>query len=148
MSKNIKPSIINSRKEWEGRVWLELAKNIKNIKDVKRIKDFLESILTSYEKKNIIKRFETIILVKNGISYREISKILWISPATIRQAKINIENGAKKYLSRNDFKKNNKKSGEKKQQLHAPESPFLEWIDSLPPMPTRSGKGRWSFLKH
>jgi hypothetical protein len=88
------------------------------------------------------------MLIKKGESYRNIGKILWTSPATIRQAKINLKNGAQKYYSRSDFKKQNKKYSQRNNGQGAPESSFLNWIDSLPPMPTRSGRGRWSFLSH
>jgi Trp operon repressor len=148
MSKNINIQNFNSRKEWEEYLWLEMIKNIKNTRDVKRVKNFLESILTESERQDIIKRFMTIMLIKNGMSYRNIGKILWVSPTTIRQAKINLENKYQKYRSRHDLKKAKQKIIQQNTKNGAPESPLLDWLESLPAMPTRSGKGRWNFIEY
>lgn len=63
----------SSRKEWEIECW-ERIKNAKTL---------LHFFITPHERHNIIMRVVVSQMINSGKSYREIGKILWVSPQTI-----------------------------------------------------------------
>jgi len=63
----------SSRKEWEAVCWRKILKS----------KDFLESLVTLYERHNLVMRAAVIDGMVSGKKYREIAKELWLSQQTI-----------------------------------------------------------------
>lgn len=129
--------------EWLDLVWQKLLKEINN----QQLSITLNSLLSPYEKENIVKRLVAISLIKNGRSYNQIGEELWLSPTTIRSLKLIIENNQSKEYQSYRFRKN-KKEGDlelKKSKKYYPEpSPFFDWIDHFAAsLPEKHGR-RWS----
>ena len=83
----------NSRKEWEDYAWERLLKDFAKISSPRDIENILAKIVTAHEKKQIAKRLAAVELLKQGKSYKEISRILWLSPTTISALKKSINGG-------------------------------------------------------
>ncbi len=73
------PSIDNysSRKEWEDACWHKIIKS----------EDILRTLITSYERRNLIMRAAVMERVDAGKNYQQISEELWLSPQTISSIK-------------------------------------------------------------
>ncbi len=82
-----KPEQFKSRKEWEEFIWQKVIKELTDIGSADKTQKFLEGLIGEYEKKLIIRRLTTILLLKEGLSYRAIGEILWVSPSTISAIK-------------------------------------------------------------
>ena len=133
----------NSRKEWENYIWLKFIDNIRKAGEKQKAEKFLNNLLTEKERKIIAKRLATLALIKEGRSYKEIGKILWISPGTISSLKKSIkkDNG---YRSERHY---NEKSAETKRERTKgipPQTILNYWLNI--PLPPKVGRGRWRFL--
>lgn len=80
-------------------VWDELLDKLSNTKSKKELKRALESLVSEYEKRTILRRLAVNALVQRGKSYKKIGEILWISPQTISAIKKNSFNFATAYKS-------------------------------------------------
>ena len=83
------PSIhkFKSRKEWETYVWKQLIEGLVKITSTEGMERLFDTMLTSHEKNQMIKRVAAIALLKQGKTYRDIGKMLWLSPSTISALK-------------------------------------------------------------
>ena len=100
MDKFIIPQIsyYSSRKEWEDACWRKILKST----------NFLELLVTSYERRNLIMRATVIDGINSGKSYRQIAEELQLSPQTISSIKKALkENSYRSYRERS--KKERKK---------------------------------------
>lgn len=90
--------------KWMNELWEELLSKLANIGTKSEIRKILESLISDYEKKVILKRLAIIASVRMGKSYQEISEILWLSPNTISAIKKNIlRNNQENYQSYRRF---------------------------------------------
>lgn len=133
-----------SREEWEEYLWKEFLENIEKASSKIKIADFLNNLLSDDEKKDLVRRWTTIILLKQKMTYREIGEILWISPSTISAIKKNIKNDNLSYQSQHSFNKN-KKALKAKNMKGSPSKTIFDYWADYPWLPPR-GKGRWKFL--
>src|SRR3989344_446783 len=76
--------------EWQEILWSGFVDKMSKIKSSKELQGILESLLSEDEKKMMLRRLATAVLVREGKSYKEIGRILWISPATISAIKKNL----------------------------------------------------------
>jgi len=77
----------NPRKEREIKAWKEIIKRLARLTSVYDIENFLATLITTHEREQIVKRATAVPLLRQGKSYREIGKLLWLSPATISAIK-------------------------------------------------------------
>ena len=87
--KNYKPQGNESRKEWEALLWEQLVSRLAESKSAE-LKKNLDILISEDERRNILIRAAIIALISEGKSYKEISALLWVSPATISVIKKNI----------------------------------------------------------
>jgi len=73
-------------KNLENYFWLKLCENIEKSSSKGTIK-VLNSLLSMSEKGMIAKRLAAVSLIRSGKSYREIGRILWMSPSTVSAIK-------------------------------------------------------------
>ncbi len=133
------PSVnkFKSRKEWESHTWSKLIEGFTEIKSPQEMEKSLSLLLTTHEKTQMIKRASAISLLKQGKSYREIGKMLWLSPTTINAIRKSIR-AQEGYVS--DYMRN-KKSEKKQKPISKKELDqliFTSWVESfftLPPPP-------------
>jgi len=136
-------SKFNFRKQWEDYAWLRFVKNAEKAASEKQLAEFLDYLVSESEKRIIVKRITTLSLIKAGKSYKEIGRILWISPKTISALK-------KSVIWHNGYKSSyyySKKSGEEKRKKIKslpPRTIFDYWLNM--PLPKKTGRGRWKFL--
>jgi len=131
-----------SGKGWEKQIWHRFLKNVENSNRNNRTAEFLDSILTESEKKFISKRLAALSLIKSGKSYKEIGKILWVSPCTI-SAISKIVNDLENYQSNREYRA--KRKNEKRKGLRGlPPSTILDYWANLP-MPSKTIKGKRKF---
>ena len=113
-------------------IWRDFIRAIKKARTEKDIKETVGKLFTPTELIMIEKRLAIISFLKQGISHREIGRILDVSPATVS-------------FVRNGFS-GPKKPRQKKGWKHQ----MLERLDVKRPshskFPTYRGKGRWRFL--
>ncbi len=89
----------------ENYFWREFSKNVEKSSPEMTVK-ILNSLLSEDEKGMVAKRLAAINLIRSGKSYREIGKILWMSPSTVSAKK---EYGQNDRLSKRRFlRKSNK----------------------------------------
>lgn len=89
--------------EWQGQLWEKLVGKISAAKSREETKKIMESLVSDYEKKVILRRLAVIALVRSGKSYREIGEILWTSPQTISTIKKNSIGIPSNYRSYKNF---------------------------------------------
>lgn len=89
--------------EWSEQLWRKLINEIAKTTDEKETQRILEKLVSESEKKMILKRLAVVALVQSGKSYREIGKILWLSPNTVSTIKKNIFDNHRYYKSYLDF---------------------------------------------
>ncbi|MDO8466764.1 MAG: Trp family transcriptional regulator [bacterium] len=77
----------SSRSEWEKFLWDEILLKITTIRSSDDIRKFLDQLISDYEKKLILRRATIMLMIRDGLSYREIGKILWTSPLTVKSVK-------------------------------------------------------------
>ncbi len=122
-------------KEFNKFVWGEFIEFLSH-KPQKELDDFLSRIISQTEKELIINRLLVISLLKDGKSYKDIERELWVSPNTIRTIK---KNSGEYKSSRHYAKNKNVKKGK--------ESTIVDyWLNF--PFPKISGRGRWKFLNY
>lgn len=76
--------------EWQEVLWDNLLAELPKVKSKKELKEILESLLAEGEKRMILRRLAAAVLIKQEKSYKEIGRILWVSPATISAIKKNL----------------------------------------------------------
>ncbi|MCX6702818.1 MAG: Trp family transcriptional regulator [Candidatus Wolfebacteria bacterium] len=138
---NYEPEKFKSREEWEDFVWERFISDLRKSQKEKLV-EFFNHLVTVDEKRMFAKRFIAIVLIKEGKSYKDIGKVLWISPSTVRALK-------KVFLENSDYQSNyeyykNKKSTARKNLKTKERDVFDYWLNF--PFPKKSGKGRWKFL--
>ncbi len=73
----------SSRKEWEKFLWNELIQYLHKSKSPDELERKLTGLFSKHEKDLAIRRLTALVLMHDGLSYRRIGEILWISSATI-----------------------------------------------------------------
>ncbi|MFH1346966.1 MAG: Trp family transcriptional regulator [Spirochaetota bacterium] len=141
--KNI--SEISNKKDWEIRIWAEFLKNAEMTKSAKQIVGLFDKLLSKSEKKSMAKRIAAISMIRAGKSYKEISRILWISPKTISALKKSVA-GEGEYKSSYYYSEKNEKEKRDKIKPSRGRTIFDYWADM--PWPTKTGKGRWKYLDY
>mgnify|MGYP001594541844 CR=1 FL=1 len=82
-----KPKEFKSRAEWEKFLWQKIIGELSHSGSPEHTKNFLEGLLSEYERKFMMRRLTAILLLKEGLTYREVSRILWVSPNAISHIK-------------------------------------------------------------
>jgi len=138
-----------SKKQWSDYVWQRLLKDIKN----PVLSVALDSLLGRYEKNIIINRFAAIALIKEGRTYREIGRELWLSANTIRSLKRILESNSMKEYQSYRLRSNRQKQAQIAKELDEIKreinnsSDFLNWVDyCISVMPKKNGP-RWRFVR-
>ena len=126
-------------KKLEEKVWQEFLNKLRHAISSKNSEEVLETLLSSYEKKELARRLAIISLLNEGKTYRRISEILGVSHQTIRPVKkCVLENSSKFY---NPYRRKEKK---------IKPLPGISLIEDLAEIlskaPAYKGKGRWRFL--
>ena len=67
-------------------LWLKFLEKVKNSNPEMTVKIF-NFLLSVDEKEAIMKRLAAVNLIRAGKSYKEIGKILWMSPSTVSAVK-------------------------------------------------------------
>lgn len=119
-----------SKSEWEAHVWTKLSGGFAEAGSALEIEKSLDMLLTAHEKRQIINRAAAISLLKQGMSYREIGRILWLSPTTISSLRKSARNQTG-YISR---RSRNKKHDPERKPLTEEEwkqLKFDSWLESL-----------------
>ncbi len=135
----------SSRKDWESYLWLMFLGMVGKSKSPKAVKNLLESLLSSAEKRDVAKRLAAVALLREGKSYKEISRILWISPATISALKKSLMEQSGYRSGRYYSEKSSK--GKRKRMKGLPPLTILDYWLNLP-WPKKTGRGRWKFLNY
>lgn len=117
MSQNkIDSSRFHSRKEWEEFLWRELLRQISRIKSTENLDGFLQCFISKHERNIMLKRLTALMMLKEGKSYREIGRLLWISPSTLsalrRSALLNPAN----YVTRREREKSKQRMPKKRHE--------------------------------
>src|SRR3989338_9217386 len=81
------PEQFISRKEWEEFLWDRVLDFILESKDKKDLKQKLESLFSKHERGLVLRRLTALLLLKEGLSYRKIGELLWVSSTTISTIK-------------------------------------------------------------
>ncbi len=129
-------------KGWEEKIWQNFLENIESSGYKHKTAEFLDDILSPNEKKIIAKRLAALSLIESGKSYKEIGKILWISPSTISALRKTILE-AKKYRSSRYYSAMSR-SDKGKKIPGLPPSTILDYWASLS-LPSKTRKGRRKF---
>ena len=122
---------------WEMNIWSKFLDNIEKVASRKEIAELLGNLLSSNEKILISKRLAAVALIKDGKSYREIGKILWISPGTVSAIKKSVYLLAN-YKSSRYYSGINKKEKIKRMRGIPPETIFDYWARL--PIPKKGGR--------
>lgn len=85
-----KPEQFKSRKDWEESIWQRIVKELVGLESENKAKQLLEGLISDYERQLIIRRLTATLLLREGLNYREIGEILWVSPSTISSIKKNL----------------------------------------------------------
>lgn len=125
-------------------VWSKFLGNIEKADSKKEIAELLDKLLSSNEKILISKRLAAVALIKGGKSYREIGKILWISPGTVSAIKKSIYLPAS-YKSSRYYYGRNKSEKIKRMKGIPPETIFDYWARL--PVPKKGGRS-WKSPSH
>ncbi len=98
----ILPPIANysSREQWENACWRKILES----------KELLSLLITSHERRDLVRRVAAMNMLVSGKSYREIGNELWVSPQTISVIKKAMnENGYRSYLERSHKERKKRK---------------------------------------
>jgi len=126
-------------KDLGERAWRDLTARMQKNIGQSKIEKTLTALLSPSEKLELTRRLVIISFLEEGKSYKQISRILGVSPQTISAVKKSFS-GAQSvpYVP---YRKKEKK------YKPAPEISYFDEIDKLFSVwPTKSGKGRWRFL--
>ena len=119
----------------EEDVWRKFLENIESAERKYETARFLDSILTANEKKFISKRLAALSLIKSGRSYKEIGRILRVSPSTVSGIKKSVDGAYQSNRYRAMLGKNEKI----KRTKRIPASTILDYWANLP-LPSKTGK--------
>lgn len=108
-------------------LWRDFISEFKKVKTEKEAEKIIDRIFTLSEKVMIEKRLGIFALLKRGLSYREISRLLDVMPATVYFVKRGFTNKPLNPRPRTPRGQNKRKY-------------------SASRFPTYTGKGRWRFL--
>lgn len=103
-----------SRKEWEEYLWRELLKQISQIQSVKDLNEFLQCFISKHERNIMLKRLTALTMLKEGKSYREIGRLLWISPSTLSALHKSEAFNPANYVTRREREKSKQRSPKKR----------------------------------
>ncbi len=92
-----------SADEWSEFLWSKVLAGIVGSKSRQDVQKFLESILSARERKFLLRRLAILALLRSGKSYKEIGRILWVSPQTVSAIKKNFSGKAGQYKSHRKF---------------------------------------------
>ncbi len=93
------------RIEWREFLWNRFLEKLARTKTKQETGRIIDVLFSEYEKSIITKRLAAVALMRSGKGPREISRILWMSPATISALKKNFFNSPGIYRSQRFFKK-------------------------------------------
>lgn len=116
-------------------IWSKFLDDIEKVGSKKEIAELLDNLLSPNEKILISKRLAAVALIKSGKSYREIGRVLWVSPGTISAIKKSIYLPVN-YKSNRYYYGKNKSEKIKKMKGIPPETIFDHWARL--PMPKKS----------
>ncbi|MDP3948705.1 MAG: Trp family transcriptional regulator [bacterium] len=119
----------------EENIWRKFLENVENAGHKHETAKFLDSILTANEKKLISKRLAALALIKSEKSYREIGRILWISPSTVSGLKKSIRG----IYQSNRYRATKSKNEKRKSMGGIPASTILDYWANLS-LPSRTRK--------
>ncbi|MFA5134079.1 MAG: hypothetical protein WC459_04740 [Patescibacteria group bacterium] len=128
----------------ESYFWREFSKNVEKSNPEITAK-ILNSLLSADEKGTMAKRLAAINLIKLGKSYKEIGKILWMSPSTVSAIKKNM--GKTTGYQSGDFYANQAKIEKIRKIKPLPEKTIFDYWANFP-FPESRGKGRWKYLNY
>ena len=117
----------------------QLVQHVARIHGDKNAKNFLSELLTEAEEIQLAKRFSGIILLLRGYSFRQVERILKISPTTAMKLWQKYKEGGFKTIRHISIWQ-----GRAFREDTAIESLLKLLTEGLPP---RASKGRWKFLK-
>ncbi|MEK7191941.1 MAG: hypothetical protein AAB646_00275 [Patescibacteria group bacterium] len=89
--------------KWMEDLWRELINKLFTSHSKEEVKKILESLISDYEKKIILKRLGVIAFARMGKSYRETGEALWLSPNTVSTIRKNILGSKANYRSYRRF---------------------------------------------
>ncbi len=131
-------------------IWGAIIESFREADSREKVEELFNNLLTDYEKDDLARRLAILSLVRQGGTYSEISKKLWVSPSTISSIKKSLisKNG---YKSRQDLERI--KRGDKiagiNSQVQLQSSWLDEWFNHLEFLiathPQMNGP-RWRFL--
>ncbi len=101
--KSAKQKLGLSAEKWTDELWSQLIKKLASTNSDTEIRKILESLMSEYERKMILKRLAVTSMIRSGNSYKQISEALWLAPNTISTIKKNILGGAGNYRSYRKF---------------------------------------------
>ena len=135
---------MNKTKNFENYFWLKFCENIGKSSPEMTVK-ILNSLLSVDEKGMIAKRLAAVKLIRLGKSYKEIGKILWMSPSTVSAIKKSMSNTTS-YQSGDFYASQTKAEKQRKIKPLPGKTIFDYWADF--PFPESRGKGRWKYLNY
>jgi len=96
--------------QWMEIVWERILERTSGSHSKSEVKKFLESLLSEKERRFLLRRLAVVALLRSGKSYKDIGRILWVSPQTISTIKRNFLGKSKQYRSHRSI--HPKKQGE------------------------------------
>ncbi len=113
----------------------KLIATFSRLKSKDEIQEVFDSLFTEVEKLMLAKRLAIALLLENGVSYKEISRILKVSPVTVGFIKRNVVHrkaGYKKLLA----------------ELNSLDRSVLEkFSEFVSGLPQKHDRNRWQFLR-
>ncbi len=113
----------------ENYFWREFSKNVEKSSPEMTVK-ILNSLLSEDEKGMVAKRLAAINLIRSGKSYREIGKILWMSPSTVSAIKKSM--GKTTGYQSGDFYANQTKTEKIRKIKPLPEKTIFDYWANFP----------------
>ena len=129
----------------EENIWWSFLEVVERQSSKGKTAKFLDTFLSANEKKLISKRLAALVLIKSGKSYKEVGKILWMSPGTISALKKSVY-GENVYQSNRHYSQKSKDEKMKRFKGLPEKTIFDYWLNF--PFPSGRGKGRWKYLNY
>lgn len=126
-------------KKLEEKVWQGFLDKLKQSISSKNTGEVLETLLSSYGKKELVRRLTIVSFLGKGKTYREISQILGVSHQTIRAVKKCILENSSKFYNPYRLK-------EKQIRPLSGVSLIEDFARILSKASAYKGRGRWRFL--
>ncbi|MEK7640472.1 MAG: Trp family transcriptional regulator [Patescibacteria group bacterium] len=153
-----KPSVskldnFSSRREWEEFLWGGIVEKLLRSNSAAEIKKMLGLMISPKEREFILKRITVPLLLADGLTYSQISELLWLSPTTISTIKKNLRDPKGLYLSSRKFLHQKRKYSGRAEYFETKQEKFWSslWKDiselRLGGAYTDASQ-RWNFLKH